>query len=258
MINICTCYNGDNDYQPFSIKYENVSYVIVCKMKVRNEQMEFNHYFDHTMLKPEATEADIQKLCDEAKTYEFASVCVNSCYTAFAADALEDTEIDVCSVVGFPLGAMSTKAKVFEAKNAIEDGADEIDMVMNIGALKEGQDDYVLYDIQEVKKVCTDQVILKVIIETCLLTEDEKKRACQAACEGGADFVKTSTGFSFGGATIEDVKQMKAVVGKNAMIKASGGIRDYETAAALIAAGADRLGTSETVKIMKEYQQKKI
>ena len=217
--------------------------------------MKFEHYFDHTMLKPDATEADILKICEEAKQYEFASVCVNSCYTALVADALEDTEIDVCTVIGFPLGAMSTKAKVAETKLAIEDGADEIDMVMNIGALKEGQDDYVLYDIQEVKKACGEEVMLKVIIETCLLTDDEKKRACQAAVEAGANYVKTSTGFSTGGATVEDVKLMKETVGDEALVKASGGIRDYKTAKAMIEAGADRLGTSATVEIMKEYQK---
>ncbi len=217
--------------------------------------MNFNQYFDHTVLKPEAVEADVKKVCAEAKEYGFASVCVNSCYTALVADELEDTDIDVCTVIGFPLGAMSTKAKVAETKLAIEDGANEIDMVINIGALKEGQDDYVLFDIQEVKKACGEEVILKVIIETCLLTDDEKKRACLAAVEAGADFVKTSTGFSTGGATVEDVKLMKSVVGDQAMVKASGGIRDLETAKAMIEAGADRLGTSATVAIVKEYNK---
>ncbi len=217
--------------------------------------MKFEHYFDHTMLKPEATEEDIIKLCDEARQYDFAAVCVNSAYTALAAEALEDTEIDLCTVVGFPLGAMSTKAKVAETKLAVDDGADEIDMVMNIGALKEGQDDFVVYDIQEVKKACGEEVILKVIIETCLLTEDEKKRACLAAVEAGANYVKTSTGFSTGGATVEDVRLMKKTVGDNALVKASGGIRDYKTAKAMIEAGADRLGTSATVEIVEEYRK---
>ena len=215
--------------------------------------MEFAGYFDHTNLKPEATEADIKNLCEEATEYGFASVCVNSGYTAIAADCLEDTDVDVCTVVGFPLGAMSTKAKAFEAKQAVEDGADEIDMVINIGALKEGEDDYVVFDISEVRKACGDEVLLKVIIETCLLTEDEKRRACLAAVEAGADFVKTSTGFSTGGATVPDVKLMKEIVGKDALVKASGGIRDLKTAKAMIEAGANRLGTSATVEIMKEY-----
>lgn len=218
--------------------------------------MEFAQYFDHTILKPEATEADVRKVCEEAKAYGFASVCVNSCYTALVADALEDTDIDVCTVVGFPLGAMSTKAKVAETKLAVADGADEIDMVMNIGALKEGQDDYVLYDMQEVKKACGEEVLLKVIIETCLLTEDEKRRACLAAVEAGVDFVKTSTGFSGGGATEADVRLMKQTVGEAAFVKASGGIRDYKTAEAMIEAGADRLGTSATVAIMEEYKKR--
>ncbi len=215
--------------------------------------MEFAGYFDHTNLKPEATEADIKNLCEEAMEYGFASVCVNSGYTAIAADCLEDTDVDVCTVVGFPLGAMSTKAKAFEAKQAVEDGADEIDMVINIGALKEGEDDYVVFDISEVRKACGDEVLLKVIIETCLLTEDEKRRACLAAVEAGADFVKTSTGFSTGGAIVSDVKLMKEIVGKDALVKASGGIRDLKTAKAMIEAGANRLGTSATVEIMKEY-----
>lgn len=219
--------------------------------------MEFQYYFDHTILNPEATEADVLKVCEEAKQYEFASVCVNSCYTALVADALEDTDIDVCTVVGFPLGSMSTKAKVAETEAAIEDGANEIDMVMNIGALKEGQDDFVLYDIQQIKKACGEEVMLKVIIETCLLTDDEKKRACQIAVEAGANYVKTSTGFSKGGATVADVRLMKETVGDDALVKASGGIRDYATAKAMIEAGADRLGTSATVAIMKEYQKKR-
>ena len=219
--------------------------------------MEFQYYFDHTILNPEATEADVLKVCEEAKQYEFASVCVNSCYTALVADALEDTDIDVCTVVGFPLGSMSTKAKVAETEAAIEDGANEIDMVMNIGALKEGQDDFVLYDIQQIKKACGEEVMLKVIIETCLLNDDEKKRACQIAVEAGANYVKTSTGFSKGGATVADVRLMKETVGDDALVKASGGIRDYATAKAMIEAGADRLGTSATVAIMKEYQKHK-
>ncbi len=216
--------------------------------------MNFNQFFDHTILKPEAVEADVKRICAEAKEYGFASVCVNSGYTALVADELEDSDVDVCTVIGFPLGAMSTKAKIAETKLAIEDGANEIDMVINIGALKDGQDDYVVYDIQEVRKACGDEVILKVIIETCLLTDEEKKRACLAAVEAGADFVKTSTGFSTGGATVEDVKLMKSVVDGQAMVKASGGIRDLATAKAMIEAGADRLGTSATVAIVKEYE----
>lgn len=222
--------------------------------------MKFSKYFDHTILKADATAEDVKKICEEAKEYDFASVCVNSYYTPLVAEELKDTDVKVCSVIGFPLGAMSTLSKKLETVDAIENGADEIDMVINVGALKAKDYDEVLYDIQEVKDGCVHnpawkEAKLKVIIETCLLTEEEKIKACELATEAGADFVKTSTGFSTGGATASDVALMKKTVAGKAWVKASGGIRDLETAKAMIQAGADRLGTSATVAIMKEYEK---
>ncbi len=207
--------------------------------------------FDHTLLKADATREQIIRLCEEAREYGFASVCVNSFYTALAAEELAGTDVKVCTVVGFPLGQMSTAAKVFEASRAIKDGAGEIDMVINIGALKDSLEISVLEDIREVKKACGSRV-LKVIIETCLLTEDEKVLACRLAKEAGADFVKTSTGFSTGGAKVEDVALMRSTVGDDMGVKASGGIHDAKMAAALIEAGANRLGTSATLAIMND------
>lgn len=219
--------------------------------------MDFNKYFDHTILKADAVDEEIEKICKEALEYNFASVCVNSGNTAYVADLLKGSDVGICTVVGFPLGAMSTIAKKFETLNAIENGATEIDMVINVGALKDEDYDFVLEDIKEVKKACMHnsenrQALLKVIIETCLLTKEEKIKACELAVEAGADFVKTSTGFSTGGATVEDVRLMKNTVGDKARVKASGGIRDIATARAMIEAGADRLGTSATVAIYKE------
>lgn len=224
--------------------------------------MKFSKYFDHTILKADATAADVKRICDEAKEYDFASVCVNSYYTPLVAEELKDTDVKVCTVIGFPLGAMSTLSKKLETVDAIENGADEIDMVINVGALKAKDYEEVLYDIREVKDACLNnpawkEAKLKVIIETCLLTDDEKKKACELAVEAKADFVKTSTGFSTGGATSEDVALMKKTVAGRAWVKASGGIRDLETAKAMIQAGADRLGTSATVQIMKEYEETK-
>lgn len=206
--------------------------------------------FDHTILKADAGKAAVKKICEEAKEYGFMSVCVNGYYTAYVAKLLEESDVRVCTVVGFPLGQMATGAKAMEAKIAVEDGADEVDMVINVGALKDGDDDLVLRDIREVKKAC-GHALLKVIIETCLLTEEEKKRACRLSKEAGADFVKTSTGFSTGGATPEDVALMRATVGESMGVKASGGIRDKETAQKMVEAGADRLGTSATIAICK-------
>lgn len=206
--------------------------------------------FDHTILKADAGKAAVKKICEEAKEYGFMSVCVNGYYTAYVAKLLEESDVRVCTVVGFPLGQMSSKAKAMEAKLAVEDGADEVDMVINVGALKDGDDDLVLQDIGAVKKAC-GHALLKVIIETCLLTEEEKKRACRLAKEAGADFVKTSTGFSTGGATPEDVALMREAVGKTMGVKASGGIRDRETAQKMVEAGASRLGTSATIAICK-------
>ncbi len=204
--------------------------------------------FDHTILKADADAASVKKLCDEAKEYGFMSVCVNGYYTGYAAKQLEGTDIRVCTVVGFPLGQMAARAKAAEAAIAVEDGAEEIDMVINVAALKDRLYEVVLEDIKGVKKACGG-ALLKVIIETCLLTDEEKVKACQLAKEAGADFVKTSTGFSTEGAKVEDVKLMRGVVGTTMGVKASGGIRDKETAQAMIKAGANRLGTSATVTI---------
>ncbi len=206
--------------------------------------------FDHTLLKADATKEQIVRVCEEAKQYGFASVCVNSFYTALAAKELKGTDVKTCTVVGFPLGQMSTRAKCAEAACAVEDGAQEIDMVINVGALKEHDDDTVLADIAAVRKECGTGVILKVIIETCLLNEEEKVRACGLAVKAGADFVKTSTGFSTGGATEEDVALMRRTVGERVGVKASGGIRDTATAARMLGAGANRLGTSATIAIV--------
>ena len=207
-------------------------------------------YIDHTMLAPQATVSQIRKLCEEAVKYHFASVCVNSCHVALCAELLKGTYVNVCTVVGFPLGAMSTKAKAFEAECAVADGAVEIDMVINVGALKDENWTFVEDDIRAVKKACGGK-LLKVILETCLLTDDEIVRACQLSEAAGADYVKTSTGFSKGGATAEAVSLMRKTVGDRLGVKASGGIRDRESALKMIEAGASRLGCSAGVKIME-------
>ncbi len=207
-------------------------------------------YIDHTVLAADATEEKIQKLCNEAKEWKFASVCVNTCWTKFCAQALKGTGVNVCTVVGFPLGAMCTKAKAFEAKCAVEDGATEVDMVINIGLLKGHKDNLVEEDIREVKKACGDKV-LKVIIEACLLTDEEKVRACELSVKAGADFVKTSTGFSKWGAKVEDVALMRKTVGANVGVKAAGGIRTYDDAVNMIEAGANRLGCSAGIAIVQ-------
>ena len=204
--------------------------------------------FDHTILKADATREMVERVCREAREHHFMSVCVNSYYTGFVADELQGSDVRVCTVVGFPLGQMSTKAKAAEARIAVEDGADEIDMVINVGALKGGDDAVVFEDIRAVRKACEGKV-LKVIIDTCLLTEEETVRACRLAMEAKADFVKTSTGFSTGGATKEDVALMRKTVGDTMGVKASGGIRDKEKAVEMLEAGADRLGTSATIAI---------
>ena len=207
-------------------------------------------YIDHTVLAADATEEKIQKLCDEAKEWKFASVCVNTCWTKFCAQQLKGTGVNVCTVVGFPLGAMCTKAKAFEAKCAVEEGATEVDMVINIGLLKDYKDDLVEEDIRAVKQACGDKV-LKVIIEACLLTDEEKVRACQLSVKAGADFVKTSTGFSKWGAKVEDVALMRKTVGDKTGVKAAGGIRTYEDAVKMIEAGANRLGCSAGIAIVQ-------
>ena len=205
--------------------------------------MDIVKYIDYTLLKATATFSDIEKLCQEAKHYGFFSVCVNSGYVPFAKELLKDTDIKVCTVVGFPLGAMSTPAKLYETSQALKEGVDEIDMVMNIGYFKSGQQGKVLEEIRQLKQEVGERV-LKVILETCYLTDEEKRIACQLSIEAGADFVKTSTGFGSGGATLSDVRLMKEVVGESAKVKASGGIRDRETALQYIALGVSRIGAS--------------
>ena len=212
--------------------------------------MGLNKYIDHTILKATASSADVQKLCAEAIEYEFYSVCVNGCYVADAKHLLQGTDVKVAAVVGFPLGAMTTAAKVFEAKEAVENGASEIDMVINVAKLKDGEFEFVENEIRQIKEVIGDNV-LKVIIETCYLTDEEKVKACELSLAAKADFVKTSTGFGTDGATYEDVKLMKSVVGDNAKVKASGGVRDKETAQKYIDLGAERLGTSSGIDIVK-------
>lgn len=207
-------------------------------------------YFDHTILKAEATEAQVAKICEEALANQFASVCVNQYYTKFVAEKLKGSGVDVCTVVGFPLGMSDTRVKAFETKAAIEDGATEIDMVINVGALKDGKYDYVQNEIKTLKDVCGKDIVLKVIIETCLLTDEEKKKACELSALAGADFVKTSTGFSTGGAKAEDVVLMRRTVGEALGVKASGGIHTAEEAQCMIDAGASRLGTSATLAII--------
>jgi deoxyribose-phosphate aldolase len=214
--------------------------------------MNLNQYIDHTLLKPEATLSQIEKLCQEAKENNFFSVCINSYYVKTCVQLLSGTSVKVCTVVGFPLGASTMETKRFEAMKAVAEGAKEIDMVMNISAVKSGNWQYVVDDMSSLAQVCHQQgAILKVILETCLLTEEEKKKACELAVKAGVDFVKTSTGFSTGGATIEDVKLMRSIVGPNIGVKASGAIRNTETAQAMIEAGATRLGTSASVDIVK-------
>ena len=205
--------------------------------------------FDHTILKADATEEAVAKICAEAIEYGFMSVCVNTYYTAFVAEKLKGTDVKVCTVVGFPLGQMSTKAKALETECAVADGAQEIDMVLNVAALKNGKYDVVLSDIKAVKAACGD-ALLKVILETCLLTKEEIVKGCELSVEAGADFVKTSTGFSTGGATTEDIALMRRTVGPDIGVKASGGVRDYKGAAAMVEAGASRIGASATIAIL--------
>lgn len=212
--------------------------------------MKLNKLIDHTLLKPEATKTQIEKLCSEAKEYDFKSVCVNPHYVKYAKELLKESDVLVCTVIGFPLGQNTTAIKVAETKDAIQNGADEIDMVINIGALKSKDEDYVLNEIKEIRNACKDKT-LKVIIETCLLTDEEKITACKLSNEAGADFVKTSTGFSTHGATVEDVKLMRETVREDMGVKASGGIRDRETALKMVEAGATRLGVSAGVEIVK-------
>lgn len=212
-------------------------------------------YIDHTLLKPEATESQIRNLCNEAVDNRFYSVCVNSVWVPMCSSLLKQSEVKVCSVIGFPLGAMSSQSKAFEASWCVENGASEIDMVLQIGFLKNKQFELVASDIQTVVAAAKGKPV-KVIFETCLLTHDEKIKACEASLAGGAHFVKTSTGFSTAGATIEDVELMKRLVGNKAKVKASGGIKNLTHAMAFISAGAERLGTSSGVEILKGLESK--
>lgn len=205
--------------------------------------MNLNSYIDHTYLKPEGTQVEIDQLIKEAIEYQFKTVCINPTWIEYANAALRGTDVEVCTVIGFPLGAMSTESKIFEARDAIDKGADEVDMVINIGMLKNRDLDYVSSEIRSIKNTCQNK-ILKVIIETALLTEEEIALASQAVLQGGGDFVKTSTGFSTRGASVEDVRLIKSIVENNCKIKASGGIRTHEDMMAMIEAGADRIGAS--------------
>ena len=211
--------------------------------------MSYNKLIDHTLLKQDASPEQIVKLCEEAKQFDFMSVCVNPAYVPLAAECLKNSDVKVCTVIGFPLGMNLTRTKVDEAKLCIAQGASEIDMVINVGMLKAGHDDFVREEIKLLKEVA-GKLVLKVIIETCLLTDEEKVRACRLAKEAGADFVKTSTGFSTGGATPHDVKLMRETVGPEMGVKASGGVRTHEDLLAMVEAGANRIGTSNGTKII--------
>ena len=212
--------------------------------------MEYNRLIDHTVLKPDTKEESVVALCKEALEYNFASVCVNPCFVELCAKLLKGSDVKVCTVIGFPLGANTKEVKGFETTDAVNKGAEEIDMVINIGALKDGKDDYVYEEIKYVKECCKGK-LLKVIIETCLLTDEEKVRACELSKKAGADFVKTSTGFSTGGATASDVALMRKTVGSEMGVKASGGVRSYEDLVNMVKAGANRIGTSSGPKLLK-------
>ena len=210
--------------------------------------MQIEDFIDHTLLKPTATITEIKNLCKEALDHRFYAVCVNGCYTKLAREQLQGSKVKIAVVIGFPLGAMNTEAKIFEALNGVKNGADEVDMVINIGWLKSGKYELVENEISKIKKAIGTKV-LKVIIETCYLTKEEKIKACELAVSAGADFVKTSTGFGGGGATLEDIKLMKDVVGNKAKIKASGGVKDRATAIKYISLGVSRIGTSSGIAI---------
>lgn len=212
--------------------------------------MDLTKYIDHTILKPEATSEDIEGLCREASEHKFAAVCVNPCYVKLAVSLLAGTGVKVATVIGFPLGANLSEVKAFEAKHAVQQGADEIDMVINVGAAKQGDWEAVLNDIRQVVAGAESRIV-KVIVETALLTEDEKKKVCNLVLDSGAHYIKTSTGFSTGGATVSDIELFKGILGEKIGIKASGGVRSRRDAETLIAAGASRLGTSAGVNITK-------
>ena len=218
--------------------------------KNRSRNMDYNKLIDHTNLKQDAQEADIIKLCDEAKEHHFASVCVNPNYVSLCKERLAGSDVKVCTVIGFPLGQTTTTAKIDETKDAIFEGADEIDMVINVSWIKDKRYDKVLYEIQRLKRYCHDR-ILKVILETCLLSDEEIVKACEIAKKAGADFVKTSTGFSKGGATVHAVELMRKTVGSDMGVKASGGIKTKEDMIKMVEAGASRIGTSSGVELVK-------
>ncbi|MDD4973268.1 MAG: deoxyribose-phosphate aldolase [Bacteriovorax sp.] len=218
--------------------------------------IKINRLIDHTLLKPEATREQILKLCEEARSHNFFSVCINPFNVQYASSYLVGCDVKVCTVIGFPLGANTTETKVFETKQAIKDGAHEIDMVINIGAIKNKDWDYVKQDIKAVVNAA-EKKIVKVILETCLLNDVEKIKACEMASQAGAHFVKTSTGFSTSGATLEDVQLMKRNILPNMEVKASGGVRDLASAKAFMAAGATRLGTSSGIAILNDLQAEK-
>ncbi|WP_417201882.1 deoxyribose-phosphate aldolase [Acetoanaerobium sticklandii] len=209
-----------------------------------------SRYIDHTLLKADATENEVIKLCNEAKEYDFFSVCINPGFVELATKELSESNVAVCTVIGFPLGASTPETKAFETKDAIQKGATEVDMVINISKLKDKKNDEVLEDIKAVVDAADKKALVKVIIETCLLTDEEKERACKLAKDAGADFVKTSTGFSTGGATKEDIALMRKTVGTEMGVKASGGVRTYEDAVAMIESGATRIGASASIAIV--------
>ena len=213
--------------------------------------MNYNKMIDHTVLKADTPLETVKRICDEAMEYGFASVCINPCHVAYCADYLKNSDVNVCTVIGFPLGANTSAVKAFETKDAIANGADEIDMVMNIGALKDKNYDLVRDDVKAVVEAANGTLV-KVILETCLLTEDEIKKACELCVEAKADYVKTSTGFSTRGATIEDVRIMKEAVHGKAKVKAAGGVRTPEDMVKIVAAGADRIGTSAGCSLVKK------
>ncbi|UFT97822.1 deoxyribose-phosphate aldolase [Radiobacillus kanasensis] len=215
------------------------------------EKNQLAKMIDHTALKPDTNKSDIDKLVSEAKEYQFASVCVNPYWVEYCAKELKDSGVKVCTVIGFPLGATTTETKVFETIQAIKNGATEVDMVINVGAVKNGEWDFVEKDIQSVVSAANGKALSKVILETALLTDDEKKKACEISKKSGADFVKTSTGFSGGGATVEDIRLMRETVGPDMGVKASGGVRDRKTTDAMIEAGATRIGASAGVAIVE-------
>ena len=216
--------------------------------------MKMNKYFDHTLLAANATKSEVEQLCKEAKEYDFMSVCVNPYFVPLAKKELAGSDVKVCTVIGFPLGQMSTKAKVFEANDAVKMGADEVDMVINVSALKDQDYDYVRNEIHEIKKACEGK-LLKVILECCYLSKEEIKKASELAKEAGADFVKTSTGFGKGGAKAEDVKIMRETVGSDMGVKAAGGIHTLADFKAMVDAGANRIGCSHSIQIMEESKK---